>query len=37
MRKEEYREPEYEVVYFETEDIMDGSVGGEDPLPDDEF
>lgn len=33
MKKEEYREPEYEIVYFETEDVM--TVSGEDPLPED--
>lgn len=34
MKKEEYMEPEMEMVYFETEDIMNVSSGGEDPLPD---
>lgn len=34
MKKEVYMEPEIEKVYFETEDIMTVSAGGEDPLPD---
>ena len=37
MIKETYIEADFEIVYFETEDIMTQSSGGEDPLPDDVF
>lgn len=34
MEKELYDQPECEIIYFETADVVTASAGGEDPLPD---
>lgn len=37
MKKMKYTEPEMELLYFDTEDVITTSEWGEDPLPDDEI